>query len=78
MKGSAVIENAFQRIRTATGQTDVQEIVHQFLTREQTYAQLLTAVTSNEKKYEQLKIENEEKKDKQHTLNMDQEGKEKQ
>jgi len=28
MKGSAVIENAFQRIRTATGQTDVQEIVH--------------------------------------------------
>lgn len=38
MKKSFVIEDAFQKIRTATGHTDVQEIVHKFLTREQTYA----------------------------------------
>ena len=32
------IENAFQKIRAATGFSDVQEIVHKFLTREQTYS----------------------------------------
>ena len=32
-----VVEDAFQKIRTATGYSDVNEIVHRFLTREQTY-----------------------------------------
>jgi hypothetical protein len=36
-------------------------MVTKFLTREQTYAQLLSAVTQNEKKLEMLRIENEEK-----------------
>jgi hypothetical protein len=36
-------------------------MVTKFLTREQTYAQLLSTVTQNEKKLEMLRIENEEK-----------------
>jgi len=38
MKRTEEIEEAFQKIRTSTGLTDVQEIVHKFLTREQTYS----------------------------------------
>lgn len=53
------VELAFQKIRTATGNADVAEMVTKFLTREQTYAQLLSAVTQNEKKLEMLRIENE-------------------
>ena len=34
MKKYLFIEDAFQKIRTATGQSDVQEIVSKFLTRE--------------------------------------------
>jgi hypothetical protein len=34
MNKSHVIEDAFQRIRSQTAITDVQEIVHKFLTRE--------------------------------------------
>lgn len=32
------IEDAFQKIRTETGYSDVNEIVTKFLTREQTYS----------------------------------------
>jgi len=45
MKRSAVIEDAFQRIRSQTAITDVQEIVTKYLTREQTYSRLLQAVS---------------------------------
>ena len=38
MKRTFEIEDAFQKIRAATGFSDVQEIVHKFLTREQTYS----------------------------------------
>ena len=37
MKKSSVIEDAFQRIRSQTAINDVQEIVHKYLNREQTY-----------------------------------------
>ena len=40
--------------------TDVNEIVHKFLTREQTYSQLLQAVSENEAKIDHLRKENEE------------------
>lgn len=63
MKKSYQLEEAFQKIRTATGHSDVQEIVHKFLTREQTYSQLLTAVSENEKKLEYLKRANDAKRD---------------
>ena len=55
------LEYAFQKIRTSTGNSDVQEMVTKFLTREQTYAQLLTAVNENEKKLELLRVENDKK-----------------
>ena len=62
MKKSSRVEDAFQNIRTATGSTDVQDIVQKFLTRESTYAQLLTAVTDNEKKFEIVRKANEQKR----------------
>lgn len=53
------VEDAFQKIRTATGFSDVNEIVHRFLTREQTYSQLLTAVSENERKIDNLRVDHE-------------------
>ena len=41
MSKSAQIDEAFKQIKTATGVTNVQELVQRFLTREQTYSQLL-------------------------------------
>lgn len=60
--------DAFEKIRTSTvciaiinrqGLEDFQEIVKKFLSRENTYSQLLEAVTDAEKTKEQLKLENE-------------------
>lgn len=53
------IETAFQKIRAATGHSDVQEIVSLFLTRETTYAQLLMSVSENEAKIDKLRKDNE-------------------
>lgn len=61
MKKSFVIEDAFQKIRSQTAITDVQEIVHKFRTRESTYAQLLQLVDGHEKRLERLRVENEDK-----------------
>ena len=44
MQKYASIEGAFQKIRTATGNSDVKEMVQKFMTKEQTYAHLLQAV----------------------------------
>lgn len=60
MKASAEIDEAFKKIKTATGVNDVQELVHKFLTREQTYSELLVAVADSESRIEKLKKENEE------------------
>lgn len=68
------IEDAFQRIRTATGQSDVQEIVSKFLTREQTYNQLLCAVSENENKSDRLREEHEMLASKLHELQMEHDG----
>lgn len=64
------IEEAFQKIRAATGFSDVQEIVHKFLTREQTYSQLLMAVSDNETKIDNLRRDNEVWVDKLQELQM--------
>ncbi len=74
MDKSRLIEDAFQKIRASTGHSDVQEIVHKFLTREQTYAQLLGAVSDNEKKFESLRRENDEKREELRRLQIDYEG----
>ena len=59
MDNHFVVEEAFQKIRTATGFSDVNDIVHRFLTREQTYSQLLMAVSENERKIDTLRAEHE-------------------
>ena len=72
MKRTYEIEDAFQKIRASKGLTDVQEIVHKFLTREQTYSQLLMAVSDNERKIDNLRRENEHWREKLHELQMQQ------
>lgn len=57
------VEQSFQKIRTSTGNANIQEIVHKFLTREQTYGTLLQAVNENEKKLEDLKAANDQKQE---------------
>lgn len=53
------IERAFRTISQNTGSSDVQEIVSKFMTRENTYAQLLQTVAVNEEKIDRLRGENE-------------------
>lgn len=72
MKRTYEIEDAFQKIRASTGLTDVQEIVHKFLTREQTYSHLLMAVSDNERKIDNLRRENEHWRERLHELQMQQ------
>ena len=74
MKKFHNLEEAFQKIRTSTGNNDVQEMVTKFLTREQTYAQLLTAVSDNEQKLDKLRLENDNKSEQLHALKIDQDN----
>tara|TARA_B110000305_G_C18929411_1_gene398866 strand:- start:14 stop:385 length:372 start_codon:yes stop_codon:yes gene_type:complete len=60
MRNSAQIDEAFKAIKTATGVTDVQEMVKKFLTREQTYSSLLVNVSESERKTDKLKKDNDE------------------
>ncbi len=46
-------------------------MVNKFLTREQTYSLLLTAVNENEKKVEHLREENDKKEEILHNLQID-------
>lgn len=68
MKRTHDIEKAFQDIRAQTGLSDVQEIVNRFLTREQTYAQLLSQVADNEDKIDRLRGDNEQWRNELHDL----------
>ena len=56
------IEDSFQKIRTTTGNSDVKEFVQKYMTKEQTYGHLLQAVGQGEKKYDELKLLNEQKR----------------
>lgn len=71
MRQSSTIDEAFKSIKTATGVTDVQEMVRKFLTREQTYSQLLMAVSESERKIDKLKKDNEELRSRLHELQID-------
>ena len=71
MKESSVIDDAFKAIKTATGVTDVQEMVRKFLTREQTYSQLLMNVSESERSIDKLKKDNEELRGRLHELKID-------
>jgi hypothetical protein len=74
MKASASIDEAFKSIKTATGVTDVQEMVQKFLTREQTYSQLLVSISESEAKIDLLKRENENLRQRLNELQMAHEG----
>ena len=71
MKESQSIDEAFKAIKTATGVTDVQEMVRKFLTREQTYSQLLMNVSESERHIDKLKKDNEELRGRLHELKID-------
>ena len=71
MKASEQIDNAFKTIKTATQVSDVQEMVRKFLTREQTYTQLLKTVNESEGKIDVLKKANEELRSKLGGLTLD-------
>lgn len=71
MHNSQAIDDAFKAIKTATGVNDVQEMVRKFLTREQTYSQLLVTVSESESKIDKLKKENEELSGRLHDLKLD-------
>lgn len=62
------IEEAFKKIRNATGLTDVQGIVMKFLTREMTYSKLLMVVSEYEKKIDALKTQHDKGKEILHQL----------
>lgn len=58
MKQAIDVERAFSKIKSATGLSDVNDIVEKFLTREQNYFMLLKAVNDAEKKLKSLTKEN--------------------
>jgi len=74
MYNSSEVEDAFQTIRAATGMTDIHSIVQKFLTREQTYSQLLVNVAESERKIDSLKKENEELMGELHDVMIDKDG----
>lgn len=63
MKRSHTVEDAFQRIRSTTAIHDVSEMVHKYLTREQTYASLLQAVGQHERRLEELRKKTDDKRE---------------
>jgi len=71
MRKFHILEGAFQKIKTSTGNADVQEMVYKFLTKEQTYGTLLTQVNQNENLLESLRAENDKKSDILHALEID-------
>jgi hypothetical protein len=75
MKGSHSIDEAFKAIKTATGIVDVQMMVSNFLTREETYSQLLMQVSEYERKIDQLRKDNEDLRARLHDLQMNDESK---
>ena len=56
------------------GLTDVQDIVHKFLTREQTYSSLLVTISQSEQKIDGSKLRNEELSNQVHQLKINNDG----
>ncbi|KAL4463854.1 hypothetical protein ABPG74_005791 [Tetrahymena malaccensis] len=59
MQKFQIVEESFQKIKTATGQTEMKNIVSKFITREQTYGELLGQIANHEKKIDYIKKRNE-------------------
>ncbi|CAG9329463.1 unnamed protein product [Blepharisma stoltei] len=58
-QSAAEVEEAFQKIRAATGLSNVKDIVQKFLTREEVHQQLMQSISEAEKTLDDLKAENE-------------------
>lgn len=74
MERSQQIDEAFKAIKTETGVTDVDSMVKKFLTREETYTNLLMNVNESENKIERLKKDNESLRTRLHELKIDSEA----
>ena len=74
MKNSHDIDEAFKAIKTATGVTDVGEMVKKFMSREQTYSSLLMNVSDSERKQEELRKSNDELRNRLQELKIDSEN----
>ena len=68
MQQAVDVERAFSKIKSATGLSDVNEIVEKFLTRERNYFILINAVNEAEKKLNYLRTENLTAKEMLHNL----------
>lgn len=68
MKKYSDVEQAFQKIKAATGVHDAGEIVQKFLNRENTYSHLLISISEYEKKIQNLRKKNEELKAEEYSL----------
>mmetsp|Transcript_7391 Transcript_7391/g.13773 ORF Transcript_7391/g.13773 Transcript_7391/m.13773 type:complete len:541 (-) Transcript_7391:96-1718(-) len=64
MQKSNSVEEAFQKIRVTTGMDEINEIVERFLTREQTYSQLVSNVTNSERRLASIRADNLDLEDK--------------
>ena len=65
---------AFSKIKGCTGNSDVREMVTKFMTKEQTYAHLRRSVAKGEKKFDELKADNEVKRKRLQELKIAQSG----
>jgi len=74
MKNSHDIDEAFKAIKTATGVTDVGEMVKKFMSREQTYSSLLMNVSDCDARHENLKKSNDELRNRLQDLKIDSEN----
>lgn len=77
MQAHKLNEQAFLKMRACAGNSDVKEMVSKFLQREQTYTSLLHNISTLEDKYEQLKIQNEQKRELLHNLQIENDNKKK-
>lgn len=69
------IEDSFQKITQATGNSDVKEFVYKFMTKENTYVELLNKIAEQEKRYNELKAQNAERQERLSQLKIDNDNK---
>ncbi len=62
MKKYEIVEQAFHKIKGATGLSDSKEIVNKFITKEETYNKLLVSIAQYERKIDFLRKETDQLK----------------
>ena len=59
LKGAIEIEDAYQSIRSATGLQNINEIVNNFIGKEENQSQLIKSITEANNNLDHLKLRNE-------------------